>query len=127
MLCHLNTQNDRVHRQSRELECDARTEMVQRRGLEAFGIWFTDTFRSRLGKHVGGWSSALRGGYLSYMREQTASVEHLASELRRPRYHTLRGSIENSIQKAYAEAEAAVLLGHRPIIASAIDLVNECY
>lgn len=127
VLCHLNTQNDRVHRQSRELECDARTEMVQRRGLEAFGIWFTDTFRSRLGKHVGGWSSALRGGYLSYMREQTASVEHLASELRRPRYHTLRGSIENSIQKAYAEAEAAVLRGHRPIIASAIDLVNECY
>ena len=127
VLCHLHTQDERVRRHSRELECDARTEMVQRRGLEAFGIWFTDTFRSRLAKHVGEWSSALKGGYLSYMRDQTLSVEHLTSELRRPRYHTLRGAIEKNIRQAYTEAEAAVLRGHRSIIASTIDLVNDCY
>lgn len=126
VLCHLHSQDKDVNKTRSQLECDTRTEMIQRQGVKAFDSWFTETFRSQLGAQVRNWSDKLQKRFLEFMRVHNNNVEHLCNELRCPRFHTLRTMIERRVADAYQRADREVLFGHRPVLASVVDFADEC-
>ena len=126
VLCQLEEQEKQTQQHRQRIECDTRSDIIKRNGMESFSLWYTETLQNTITSYTLEWMKELDSVFSRSIHSLGVSISHLLNEIKRPRFHVIHQYIEGEILSMYKETESELLTEHRKILAQILNFSNQC-